>query len=309
MNIIYKIKQLKKIRNGSLLSLYTSLFGIFVCILCLAGSTLAWFSAEKNLDTDSIIAADKFLSSLSAWRIEEVSGEPDENGDVDIWNEEYPVSFKSRQYGKSFYADANVLYEIKAVIDGSAENGFLMVETPDGDFYTTNENCSFSLLLSESGSVNISVSWGEETGNAKKFSRGQTLGNGELPVIEIETEICSGVTADGGTNTASGSSTENQSEAIPETNTPTNGETEKNDNISQSEDVVETTSEAVPMPETSDTEPDLKPANKAPVEKSETSSAESVSDTTPSDSSSQSGEASAPTVSQTETTSSTSGEE
>ncbi len=290
MSIIYKIRQLKEIRNDSLLSLYISLFGIFVCILCLAGSTLAWFSAEKNLGTDSIITADKFLSSLSVRRVEEVVGEPDENGEVDTLSEEQPVQFRNSQFGKSFYADANVLYKIKAVIDGSAESGFLMVETPDGNFYTTNENCSFTLLLAESGSVSISVSWGYKTEGAKRFSSGNTLGYGELPVIEIETDENSGTA-------------EITSEVITETNTQTNGETEK------SEDVAEASSEPVPMPEASDTDADLKIADNAPVEKSETRSAESVSDTTTSEASTQSAKASASTVSQTETTSSSSGEE
>ncbi len=243
MNIIYKIRQLKKIRNDRLLSLYTSLFGIFVCILCLAGTTWAWFNAYQNIGIDSIKAADKFLDSLSIQKVEVVFGEPSEDGEVESWYEKSTVSLKDRQYGKTFYAVENVLYKVNTVIGGSAEYGFLTIETPDGIFYTTNENCNFSLILSQSGSVNISVSWGEETGYAKKFSSGQTLGYGELPVIE--TEVISGGTSE--KTDTSGSQNEIAQEQNPNTESNDIQQDEASENTEKSTDTSQGSIESVEL--------------------------------------------------------------
>ncbi len=68
------------------------------------------------------------------------------------------------------------------------QKSFHIIETPDGTFYTRSSSCSFSLLLSNSGNINISVSWGNETGEAEYFSNGATLGYGVLPIIEPNTE-------------------------------------------------------------------------------------------------------------------------
>ncbi len=322
MNIFGKVRQFKSRKNNSLLSLYISLFGILICILCLAGTTWSWFIAEKNIDTDTIKAADKFLSSLSVLRIEEVIGEPDENGKVKTWFEEQPVPLNGRQYGKTFYADANVLYDVNAMVDGSAEYGFLMVKTPDGDFYTTEESCSFGLLLSQSGDVYISVSWGEETGRAKNFGEGETIGYGELPVAETKTEEStetdtSEESTDTDSSTDSDSTSDTQSEETTEADTQANDQTEE---ITQNEDTEETDYESELNTEASDTE-ESQPESETSAEISEISSAEDVSETeapseavseteAPSEAVSEpsasesSEEAAEPTVSQTESTSS-----
>ncbi len=151
----------KKWQSGSfLLPFYTSLLTILLSMVCLAGASWAWFTANETVTVDPIISAN--------WEVETLQITTDD------------ALMPIMESGSTFSVQANTPYTVTASVQGNASTGFLKIETCDGVFYTTERETTFTLLLSRDSDVTITASWGMETGDAEEFSRGDILGYGNL---------------------------------------------------------------------------------------------------------------------------------
>ncbi len=183
-----KLLDLKNIliskKQNKLTMLYTSIFSIVLCAACLFGTSWAWFTANKEVEVQTIQTATIEVSELEVTGIET--------------EEKVPVSNKTKAKDGTirFPVKANTEYEVNLAVDSTCTTGFVKISTCDGEFYTTKDECSFVLLLSKDSTVEITTSWGEDYGNAKQLSEGDVLGNGKVvekiveePKEELKEEV------------------------------------------------------------------------------------------------------------------------
>ncbi len=171
MKYIFDLKEHKKSDEISLFRLMApSLLSIFLCTACLLGTTWAWFTRTETVSVAAIQAASVRLEKVTVTRdgasaIAEESAEPEVHCDEEV---------------ALFYAEANTEYHVHAEMDGTASRGYLVVDTPDGTFYTSESEVDFTLLLANGDNVSISASWSEPDADAKYFESGERLGNGVI---------------------------------------------------------------------------------------------------------------------------------
>ena len=181
MKRFYKAKGLKYEKRQKLFPLYTSLLSVVLCMACLAGSTWGWFTANQIVTVKSITAAEWTLTDLAVYQLAD--------SDMDMLSEtQTPVSVTVTEAGMEFTVSPNTRYLVTPTVQASATNGFLLVETCDGSFYTTDSTSGFYLLLSAGGTVKVSASWGTNCGSATAFSNGAVLGNGTIPTCTCESK-------------------------------------------------------------------------------------------------------------------------
>ncbi len=181
LNLFYKANRRKHENRGSTLPFYTALLSMFLCMICLAGTTWAWFTANQEVDIGSITAAEWSLNSVKVYQIETTSQLTQTASDGDAQRSRIAVDVTATDDGVVFDASADTQYLVTASMNGNSSNGFLLVETCDGDFYSTDSDISFNLLLTEDCTVALSVSWGSCYGNADTFPEDYIIGNGEVP--------------------------------------------------------------------------------------------------------------------------------
>ncbi len=206
--------------NFLVLSMIISLTSILLCIVCLVGLSWAWFIAYQTVSTTNISASKIKIETLTVREMragstnlmqseeevveedktwytliepEFINGEEEEKKEASQYDELAP-SIESEiltDYYK-FEVKENTVYEVTATVTGSAEIGFLIVNTPDGHYYTPNikEEVTFSMLFSKAGTVTIGISWGNQFGkNALLFSSDMVLiGNGVTVSSEMPSQ-------------------------------------------------------------------------------------------------------------------------
>ncbi len=149
----------------TLSAVYASLFSIVLCMVCLAGSSWAWFTANYTITAIPPI-------QTAYYRIEALSIQPE-------------VTPTETDGDWVFQAEVNTLYTITAKIDSNAKSGYLLVYTDDGDYYTTDSE--FSMILSQAGGVTITSGWGNLPEDAEEIEPGIPIGDGTIaPITEPE---------------------------------------------------------------------------------------------------------------------------
>ncbi len=168
--------------------LFPSILGIFLCAVCLAGTTWAWFTANREIGVAPIVSAQWMLESVEIYEVP-ASGVYSQ-GEEGEKPQQIPVSVTENDGVIEFEASANTRYLVTVTVEGNAVNGFVLVNTCDGSFYITEKQSSFTLLLSEDCKVKISSSWGTKVGEAAEFTEGEELGSGVIEVQEPPKCIC-----------------------------------------------------------------------------------------------------------------------
>ncbi len=225
--LLHAIKTSKTRNKGGLFPLYTSVFGVFLCIGCLAGVTWAWFAASMTTDTNTFVSANSSIGSLTieerVWetttQIEDESGNVIKAGGRDSWWD--TVAETNDDY--QFEAEGQTLYRISYTMNGTAKTQLIMVETKDGNYYSDVKDSEVELLLENSGKVKIYASWGEDTGDAEEITKEKAkkiarIGNGaedipDIPVVVQESEDDDEDTASSSGSTSGGGETSTSSES------------------------------------------------------------------------------------------------
>ncbi len=172
-NLFYQTNWFKHQKRSGIVSLYMALLSMLVCMVCLIGTSWAWFTASQRVDIATIVTAEWAIDSVEVYQIENDS-------------KQKPVDIKKNENGISFKAAANTEYQVKVVIKGNTTNGYLLIETCDGEFYTTANSISFRMILSDSDTVEISTSWGIYEGTANRLTDSEMIGKGEVKPQEPE---------------------------------------------------------------------------------------------------------------------------
>ncbi len=171
------MKQFKKARAyrqrklNSEICLYASWLSMIVCMVCFAGTSWAWFAANRTVSVETIAAGTWEIQNIkvsetaakSETQVQSIAGEP------------------------MFEAQSNIRYVVSVTMGGTVNNGFLKVSTPDGEYYTTERESIFDLVLSQAGPVTVSTSWGHVPEGVYVFnSENSKIGLGEAVVVPSE---------------------------------------------------------------------------------------------------------------------------
>ncbi len=230
-----KAERLKNQKRRILSPLYTSLLSILLCMVCLAGTTWAWFTANQEVPIEPITSAQWELQSLEVYEVatgSDVSTQTDSNAPAT----QTKISVTEENGRWTFSASANKKYVVNASVNGTASNGFLLINTCDGSFYTIATQSNFSLLLSQDCTVQISASWGTDYGTASQFNSGDELGNGTT-----STEATDETATQTETQTEGDSPSDGQIEIPTEPSNNGTGESTTTPDISESDVTSETT--------------------------------------------------------------------
>ncbi len=154
--------------KNSILLFFTSLFSMLFCMVCLAGSTWAWFTANQMVSVGTITSAEWKLGEVTVTQTNpEVTDEP---------------VVTETENGKEFEVLENTEYRVTATAEGRASDGFILIKTCDGSFYAAGKSIDLNLILSKADNVTISASWGKEYGDAQPISE-NSIGMGQVAVI------------------------------------------------------------------------------------------------------------------------------
>ena len=144
--------------------LMPSLLGTVVCMICLMGTTWAWFADNVTTSIQSIKAADYSIT------VDMEDGEELEDG---------TYSFSHMTEGKG--------YQITVTANGSASTGYFKISGPDGflPLYSTQmapgEVMTFTFYPSITGVYDFESAWGT-------YSGGNTLQNNDIIGTPVQSE-------------------------------------------------------------------------------------------------------------------------
>lgn len=176
LKLFYRAKRLKHEKQNNPLPFYTALLSVVLCMVCLAGTTWAWFTANQMMEVEPIKSAEWTIDSVQVYQIASAGN----TGSM-------MVQVDETDYGVEFEVDADTKYSVAVSAEGNSSTGYLYVETCDGDYYTTKSDIGFELLLSEGSMVTITASWGGYSGHADELLEDECIGNGEVPVCSCDT--------------------------------------------------------------------------------------------------------------------------
>ena len=157
----------------------TSVLGMLICVVCLAGTTWAWFTATQN----ATVGESQVAQTLTKVSIKSIGSNTLMGSDV-----------------KNYSIDSNEYYAVTLTEDGTADGVYCAVSVDGTTYYTScmasGEKLSFT-VCSRDGDMTVATSWNEmtHTGSSarKAMSRtksaplreGDVIGEGE-PVKEDE---------------------------------------------------------------------------------------------------------------------------
>ncbi len=176
LKLFYRAKRLKHEKQNNTLPLYTALLSMVLCMVCLAGTTWAWFTANQEVHVDSIITAEWSIDSVEVYQIASAGNA-----------ERITIPVDETTDGMEFEVNADTKYSVTVSTRGNSSTGYLYVETCDGDYYTTKSDIDFELLLLEGGTVTITASWGGYSGHAEELLEDVCIGDGEVHVCSCDT--------------------------------------------------------------------------------------------------------------------------
>ncbi len=159
-------------------------FGL--CLVCLAGSVWGWFTSSKTVPVTAI--------SSGAFGLDETAT-------------------------TSYDATAGEAREISVIAVGPAEKGYVLFDTPEGNFACEahkGEN-TFTLLLAKPGTVTLSSGWAVPEGY--QLVTGGQIGSGTAAAAEPEPSPDAEVTADPETTPGAEVSAEPETVPSPEITT------------------------------------------------------------------------------------------
>ncbi len=197
LKLFYRAKRLKHEKQNTTLPFYTALLSMILCMVCLAGTTWAWFTVNQVMEVESITAAEWTIENVEVYQVADTSlqSRTASDGNADV--EKIMIDVTPIEDGVKFNAEADTKYAVSVSTRGNSSTGYLYVETCDGNYYSMQSDIDFELLLSEGGTVTITASWGGYSGRAKQLSEDECIGNGEVPVCSCDT-LCTDEVINGG---------------------------------------------------------------------------------------------------------------
>ena len=149
----------------------TSVLGMLICVVCLAGTTWAWFTANSGIDD-----TDKPLSVETAQVNVAVSINNKDKGTVSGGNL------------RTINIEANKNLSVTLTGDGTSTKRYCYV-TVDGDRYYVDLSSSNSItftVCSSSDSMTIEASWSAPDSGSSLISSGEKIGTGKVPENDSE---------------------------------------------------------------------------------------------------------------------------
>ena len=157
----------------------TSVLGMLICVVCLAGTTWAWFTANSGIDD-----TDKPLSVETAQVKVDVSINNQDKVTVSGGNEQ-PIEIEITK---------NENLSVTLAGDGTSTKKYCYV-TVDGDRYyvdlSSNDSITFT-VCSSSRNMAIEASWRAPDRGSSLISSGATIGKGEVPGNDSENNSSGG---------------------------------------------------------------------------------------------------------------------
>ena len=146
-----------------------SILGIMICMVCLAGTTWAWFTATEN----ATVAESDVAQYFADVSITEIGKDTIEGNDVATYD-----------------IDKNKEYEVTLTSGGTAKGGYCAVSVDGETYYTAymakGDKLSFTVCSSD-GEMKVATSWNEMTkARSARLRDGAYIGNGEVPTKEDE---------------------------------------------------------------------------------------------------------------------------
>ena len=192
----------------------TSVLGMLICVVCLAGTTWAWFTANSGIDdTDNPLSVETAQVNVAV-RID--------NQDIVTVSGGNP---------KTIPIAENKIHSVTLTDDYGTSTKKYCYVTVDGDRYYVDLSSSNSIeftVCSSSGSMTIKASWSAPDSGSSPISNGNTIGKGigkgEGPRNDSEDNSSGGNDA-----VNNGGSTENDSSKKSEQGN-TDGEVTENGN-------------------------------------------------------------------------------
>jgi predicted ribosomally synthesized peptide with SipW-like signal peptide len=142
-------------------AIFTSIFGIIICLVCLCSATWAWFTESEEF-TGGTLKAGECLLSITV---------TDEN------------SHSLSNVDDGVMLDANKNYTVTLSLPRSSTSGYCMIKTTNDVFYTdfifyhdndTAETISFTIKVESAQTVKFIKRWGIYSGDVD-VSNGGTL--------------------------------------------------------------------------------------------------------------------------------------
>lgn len=167
-SLLYTPKHTKPTDKNLMRLFLPSIVGILICMVCLAGTTWAWFSASVQTGAQTITAA---------------------NFNVKVAIDPTPVESADGRYKLT----GNVTYTVTLKATGTADEfgGYCIVENTAGDKHYTSQmkpgdSLKFTLIPPADGTYTFTAVWGKYSGVADISAGGvigqeQTSGSGTEP--------------------------------------------------------------------------------------------------------------------------------
>lgn len=149
LNRIFYIPKYDKQEEKSISRLLMpSVVGVLLCMICLIGTTWAWFSANTQSGTNRITAA-HFSLSVAVTSADGAALEKGESGSIAL--------------------PADGAYTVTLTADGTAEKGYAIVKIGDVDYYTEQilkgNSFAFTIQTGAAGTtLSVDAAWGAVQG-------------------------------------------------------------------------------------------------------------------------------------------------
>lgn len=150
-----------------------SILGIMICMVCLAGTTWAWFTATEN----AAIAESRVAKLEVTTTIAEIGEKTIEGNDV-----------------ATYSIDSDKEYKVTLTAGGTAKGGYCAVSVDGETYYTAymakGDDISFTVCSSD-GEMKVATSWNEMThamtySKSNHLSNNAHIGKGTAPTKEDE---------------------------------------------------------------------------------------------------------------------------
>lgn len=210
----------KEQSDGLLHLLALSAVGLCACLICLCGTTWAWFTATASSGTTVIQAATYTV-------------------DVSAENESVKTTPESGTTTVTFTAAGE--YTITLTPSGTAQNGYCKISYAEGDYYTgqlTTDKLHFTVNADADSKLTVTPQWGSYSGDPN-LSSGDTIGN-TTGNTQQENPVAAATTAEPAepaepTTTSAAPSSSPEESAAPTPDTPADSKTAQPEGVTGGE--------------------------------------------------------------------------
>ncbi len=163
--------------DGFVSMLVPSMLSICICVICLAGSTFAWFTASQSTSTQTITAAN--------YKVETIVKKVTETEDIE--------TVVAAEDGGAYTLETGT-YTVVLTATGDATTGYCIIKLGETEIYKQQlkpENTfEFALVVYEDATLEITYQWGTAANPGSSIVNGSyTYGTAVQPVVaEDETE-------------------------------------------------------------------------------------------------------------------------